>query len=105
MLKHVIKAGGLGTKEEVPTEIRWYFHFREELTIQDRILFKETRVIVPAALRSLMLKKVHSSHIGIDGCLRPARDVLFWPGMTTEIKDCVVQHLPDDSAKGAPYTS
>ena len=73
-------------KEEVPPEIRNYFHLKEELTIQDGILFKGNRVIVPAVLRSYMVKKVHSSHIGVEGCLRKARDVLYWPGMSAEIK-------------------
>ena len=68
-LKHVIKVGWPDNTDEVPAEIRNYFHFKEELTIQDGILFKGNRVIVPVALRPLMVKKVHSSHIGIEGCL------------------------------------
>ena len=88
-LKHVIKVGWPDKKEEVPAEIGNYFHFKEELTIQDGIRFKGNRVIVPVALRPLMVKKVHSSHIGIEGCLRKARDVLFWPGMSAEIKDSI----------------
>ena len=27
------------------------------------------------------MEKVHSSHLGIDGCLRRAREVFFWPRM------------------------
>ena len=76
-LKHVIRVGWPNTKEEVPPEIRNYFHFREELTIQDGILFKGNRVIVPGALRSHMVKKVHSSHIGIEGCLKKGKRCLI----------------------------
>ena len=36
-----------------------------------------------------MITQVHSSHLGIESCLNKAGDVLFWPGMTVEIKDCV----------------
>ena len=36
-----------------------------------------------------MITQVNSSDLGIESCLNEARDVLFWPGMTTEIKDCV----------------
>ena len=36
-----------------------------------------------------MIKQVHSRHLGIESCLKQSRDVLFWPGMTAEIKDCV----------------
>ena len=39
-LKHIIKTGWPETKEEVPLEIRRYFVFKEELSIQDGILFK-----------------------------------------------------------------
>lgn len=39
-------------------------------------------MIIPEALRPLMVKKVHSSHISIDGCL-------FWPGISAEIKDSI----------------
>lgn len=88
-LKHVVKIGGLDKKEEVPQEIRNFFHFKEEITIQDGILFKEYRVIVPAALEPLMVKKVHLSHLGVDGCLRKACDVLFWSDMLAEIKDSI----------------
>ena len=38
-LKHVIKVGWPDKKEEVPAEIRNYFHFKEELTIQDGQVF------------------------------------------------------------------
>ena len=34
-------------------------------------------------------RKIHSSHIGAEGCLRRAREVLFWPGMTAEIKEYI----------------
>ena len=88
-LKHIIKIGWPETKEEVPSEIRGYFDLKEELSIQDSILFKGNRVIVPVALRPYMITQVHSSHLGIESCLNEARDVLFWPGMTAEIKDCV----------------
>ena len=40
-------------------------------------------------MRSEMLKKIHASHIGIEGCLRRAREILYWPGMTAAIRGCV----------------
>lgn len=32
---------------------------------------------------------VHSSHIGIEGCTRRAGDTLYWPRMTTELREDV----------------
>ena len=57
-LKHIIKIGWPETKEEAPSEIGRYFDFREELSIQDDILFKGNRVIVPVELRPHMIKQV-----------------------------------------------
>jgi len=36
-----------------------------------------------------MIKQVHSGHLGIDACIRRARDVLFWPGMQAEVRQAV----------------
>ena len=38
-----------------------------------------------------MKKEVHSSHIGTNGCLRRARECIFWPGMSAEIKEFIAQ--------------
>ena len=32
---------------------------------------------------------VHASHIGVEGCLRRAREILYWPGMSAAVKDRV----------------
>ena len=66
--KHIIKIGWPETKEELPSEIGRYFDFREELSIQDGILSKRNRVVVPVALRPRMIQKVHAIHLGIESC-------------------------------------
>lgn len=38
-------------------------------------------------MRSEMLKKIHASLIGIEDCLRRAREVLYWLGTSAAIKD------------------
>ena len=40
-------------------------------------------------MRREMLKAIHYSHLGIVSCLRRARDVLFWPGMSAQVKDFI----------------
>ena len=47
------------------------------------------RVIIPKSMRPEMLTRIHSSHLGAEACLRKAKDVLFWPQMSAEIKDKV----------------
>ena len=46
---------------------------------------------VPAKLRRGMKNTIHSSHLGAESCLRRARECLFWPGMSAEIRQLVAQ--------------
>ena len=34
-----------------------------------------------------MMEKIHSSHLGINKCKARARDILYWPGMSSQIHD------------------
>ena len=40
-------------------------------------------------MREDMKKRLHAGHLGINSCLRRARDVIFWPGMTQEIRQYI----------------
>ena len=40
-------------------------------------------------MRADMKRRIHSGHLGINSCLRRARDTIFWPGMTSEIRQFV----------------
>ena len=31
----------------------------------------------------------HASHIDIEGCLGRMRECLYWPRMTTQVRDCI----------------
>ncbi|VDI61503.1 Hypothetical predicted protein [Mytilus galloprovincialis] len=88
-LKEVIQEGWPNNKWNVPSNVSIYFDIRDELTLQNGLLFKGERVIIPKSLRTRMIKKIHSSHIGIEGCLRRARESLYWPGMNAEVKDYI----------------
>lgn len=93
-LKQVIEKGWPDKKEDVPYRLQPYFPFRDELSTQGSLVFKGDRLVVPRELRGNMLQRIHSSHIGIQGCLRRAREAVFWPGMCQNIEmqvsDCTV---------------
>ena len=60
---------------------------RDQMTVQDDLVFKGARVVIPATLRREMMNKCHETHIGIEGCLRRARESMYWPRMTSDVKD------------------
>lgn len=90
-LKATILKGWPRTKSEVPPEIAPYFQIRDELTVQHGIIFRGERCIVPRALRHDIMGRIHRSHIGMEGCLRRARESIYWPGMTSAVRDYISQ--------------
>ena len=87
-LKKVV-AEGWPSKEETAPEIKQSYSFADELCVQDGILFKGDRVIIPKNLRNTMLKEIHIAHGGQQACLGRARESMYWPAMTSEIKEYV----------------
>ena len=71
--------------------LRPFFQFRGELTVQGHLIFRGSRLFVPSALRKEIMSLAHSSHIGLGGCLHRLRECMFWPGMSSQMKDFVSQ--------------
>ena len=90
-LKTTILVGWPEHREQTPVHIREYWNYREELTLHNGVLFKNQKVIIPKAMRLEMISRIHSSHLGIESCLRKARDLVFWPSMNSEIKEAVIK--------------
>ena len=42
-------------------------------------------------MRKEMMAVAHASHIGIEGCIRRARETMFWPRMSAELKEYVAK--------------
>ncbi|XP_064629246.1 uncharacterized protein K02A2.6-like [Lineus longissimus] len=91
VLKETVLKGWPTSIRAVPQRIRHYFSIRDEISAEGDLVFRGLRVIVPASMQKTMCSLVHSSHIGIDGCIGRAREALYWPGMTVEIKRKVSQ--------------
>jgi len=88
-LKTTVLTGWPERREQCPVQVRDYWNYREEISLHNGILFKSQRVIVPKAMRPEMLSRIHSSHQGVASCLRKAKDIVFWPGMNSEVKALV----------------
>ncbi|KAJ8361627.1 hypothetical protein SKAU_G00181520 [Synaphobranchus kaupii] len=88
-LKNTVLVGWPDVKEEAPLIAREYWPFRDEISVQNGVLFRGQKVIIPKSLRPEMLTRIHSSHIGGEACYRHAQETLYWPNMQTEIKDFV----------------
>ena len=57
--KHTIMHGWPSTIREVPSEIPPYWTFREEMTVEDGIVFKDTQIVVPHKKHQATLHLIH----------------------------------------------
>ncbi len=57
--------------------------------MQNDVIFKGERIVIPFKLRHMILEKIHFAHLAINGCIRRAKECLFWPGLITAIRDYV----------------
>ena len=62
---------------------------RDELVVQDVLVFKGACLVVPTSMHKELMSVAHSTHIGIEGCLRRVRECLFWMRMASDVKDYV----------------
>ena len=88
-LKKAIMEGWPESRRALPKELTPYYNYRDELTTNGHLVFKGEKLVIPKSLQKAMLKRIHSAHLGINQCLCRAREMYFWPGMTSQIRDYV----------------
>lgn len=89
LLRKQILVGWPEHPHDLPQEIKDYFPFCDELAVHGDIIFKNERIVVPVDARNFILDRIHSSHIGINGCIRRAKQAVFWPSMSRHIQSRV----------------
>ena len=90
-LRTVIRQGWPDSRADTPERIQPYFDVRDALTVQDELIFKGQLLVVPTVMRKQLIEEIHATHIGIEACIRRARDILYWPRMATELKEYIAK--------------
>jgi hypothetical protein len=84
-----VKNGWPTSKRPCSNDLSPFYEKRSELIVDNGLVFARERLVVPTSMRKEMLTQIHRSHIGIEGCLWRAREVLYWPLMNAEVKGLV----------------
>ena len=59
------------------------------MTIEDGLLLKGTRIIVPQTLHKEMIQLLHTGHLRLEKCLNRAKQSMYWPGLHEELKTLI----------------
>ncbi|KAK2552745.1 hypothetical protein P5673_026184, partial [Acropora cervicornis] len=75
-LREIQEAIELDTSLKKPTErarvlevLRPHYCVRDKLSVQDGVIFRGQRIVIPTTLRTEMKTKVHALHRAIKSCL------------------------------------
>ena len=89
LLKHVIHNGWPEHRKQCQHELWHYWNFRCDLIIEDGLILKGNRILLPASLRREVLQALHTTHQGETKTLLLAKESVFWPGITNDIRNMV----------------
>ena len=85
LLKEAITEGWPSNIEEVPSELQPYWTFREEITNEDGLTLKGTRIVIPNKKHEAILKLIHEGHLGLNKCKLHAKETVYWPGLNDQL--------------------
>ena len=88
-LMHYINIGWPCECRMLPQELHPYWNFWDELSVEDGIVTKSSRLLIPSTLKWKMLEQIHEGHQGIEKYTLKARESVSWPGISDDIQEAV----------------
>ncbi|PIK34102.1 hypothetical protein BSL78_29068 [Apostichopus japonicus] len=88
-LTEIVVNGWPERQREVPQAIRKYWAYRDELSVEDGLIIKGDRIVIPKTMQKDILRKLHEAHQGITKCQLRAKASVFWHSINRDIEDMV----------------
>lgn len=89
MLKDTILEGWPDHKSQFSLQLTPYFNIRDELTVSGGVIFRGERLAIPKQMRAEIKRDLHVGHSVVEGTLRRARELVYWPRMNQEISEYI----------------
>ena len=70
-------------------ELNKYWQIRANLTVNDNLLLFSSRIVVPVAMRTETLRKIHQGHQGFQKCRSRVTTSVWWPGITKSLESFI----------------
>ena len=55
------------------------------MTIEDGLILKGTRIVIPSQKQAEILKLIHEGHLGLTKCKLRAKETVYWPGLNDQL--------------------
>ena len=101
-LSEIISLGWQENRAHCPAHLMPFWNFRDELSVEDGLILKGQRTIVPRSLHAAALEQIHYAHQGAENCQIRAKAAVFWSTMTsTKLSNrlCHDKHIKSPTRK------
>jgi len=77
---------------------RLYWAEQALLTLEDGLLLRGSRLVIPSTMRNDVLARLHEGHQGVVKCRERARQSVWWPGLSQRLNELRLLHTPRELA-------
>lgn len=91
-----------GWPQQVPASIQPFWKVKDDLSLQNGVIFRSSRVFVPEKFREFILNELHTGHQGISAIKALARSYVWWPSIDSELESKVRSCIPCQENSAAP---
>ena len=84
-LTKTIHEGLPQSKRDCPKQLLDFWNFRQEISKEDGLLYKNERLIMPHCERLETLKVLHLGHYAVNKMQLRALETVYWPGINKDI--------------------
>ena len=60
------------------------------MTIEDGLILKGTRIVIPSQKQAEILNLIHKGHLGLTKCNLRAKETVYWPGLNDQLEELVL---------------
>ena len=85
-LRHYILMGWPIDRRILPHKLHAFWKYREDLSMENGLITKGARLMIPSKSRRKVLEQIHEERLGIEKCMLEARDSVFWHGISNGIR-------------------
>eukprot|EP00102_Acyrthosiphon_pisum_P018369 XP_008190098.1 PREDICTED: uncharacterized protein K02A2.6-like [Acyrthosiphon pisum] len=70
-------------------ELRYLWNKRNDITVNNGLVYLNDKLIVPVKLRKILLNILHETHLGITKTIKLAKNFYHWPYMSKDIENYI----------------
>lgn len=78
-----------GWPEKVQGTVKHCQPVAAEISVQNGLLMRGCRIIIPLTLRMEMIEKLHTGHLGLVRCRQRARQSVWWPSLGNQLEELI----------------